>query len=195
MTGSFNGSGTLYSDNKKQLVFSRLFENCEQLLTGPNILIKEGNNQQLFYTFNNCINMTSIGNITFNAGWKIIYNTFLNCSKLEKVGTIKCLSTAESSTKRFGLTGLFKNCYSLKKTPKFINCYSTGTDSELFRETFYNCSSLIDIRSLNDMINENLNTEIGNSSHMFENAFYGCTSLTGRIRIFTTWYKFKKIYL
>ena len=37
MTGKFNSKGTLYT-NKSFSLLSRLFDGCESLLTGPNIL-------------------------------------------------------------------------------------------------------------------------------------------------------------
>lgn len=123
--------------------------------------------------------MVSVGNILYNGAWQLTTNIFENCYKLKNIGIIKRITGKPGDSIRCGVPNMFLNCYALEKTPTFVNVFTTGYDAETFHNTFKNCSSLIDVSSINTVILENIDKAW--SRHSFTSTFEGCTSLTGGI--------------
>ena len=123
--------------------------------------------------------MVSVGNLLYNGSWQIANNVFENCYSLKNIGIIKRITGTPGDSFRCGVPSMFRNCYSLEKTPTFVNVFTTGYDAYTFEHTFYGCSSLIDVSSVNTVILENIDKAW--SRRAFESTFEGCTKLTGGI--------------
>lgn len=114
-------------DITKQSVLSDMFEYCSNLMEIAELDYSQAN--YLDYIFDGCSKLTIISN--FNTRGRLQY-AFQDCKKLE---------TISGNINTNNLQWAFSGCSNLKNIPVI---YTRNLDSNSFRNTFSNCTSLTD---------------------------------------------------
>lgn len=117
-----------FVDITKSSALSNMFQYCTYLMEVPNL--DYSNATQLHYMFSGCGNLKSISN--FNVTGNIQY-AFSYCAKLE---------TIQGNMAPSSLRQTFVGCENLKNVP--VIDASSVSGSNVFQNTFQNCTSLTD---------------------------------------------------
>ena len=155
-------TGLEYLNTANVTDMSRMFENCQTLLSLDVIKFNTANVTDMSRMFYNCSKLTSLDVTKFNTANVTNMSTmFYNCSKLTSLDVSK-FNTANVTD----MSRMFENCQTLLSLD--VIKFNTANVTDMSR-MFYNCSKLtsLDVTKFNT-------ANVTNMSTMFEN----CSKLT-----------------